>query len=235
MAREGARYGGVGIGAGIAGMHQNLGSAATFHIATRLGVRDAYTEMMPGHPAFGYRGSCGISAGTAELAHGPLAIGEWAERHSLSRATVSRGFSQAYGVSPARFRLEHQARRALRAIRAGRAGLAEITLPAIQPGSSIMPGKVNPVIPEAVTMVGALGVAVALAWGRLRRMDERALAAAERRQRLVCRLGGSPQRPIGTVFATSALITLFTVGHFHSTVVSGTTMAFMGQCRGVRS
>jgi fumarate hydratase class II len=36
-----------------------------------------------------------------------------------------------------------------------RAGLAEITLPAIQPGSSIMPGKVNPVIPEAVTMVAA--------------------------------------------------------------------------------
>ncbi len=30
------------------------------------------------------------------------------------------------------------------------AGLAEITLPAVQPGSSIMPGKVNPVIPEAV-------------------------------------------------------------------------------------
>ena len=30
------------------------------------------------------------------------------------------------------------------------AGLAEITLPAIQPGSSIMPGKVNPVVPEAV-------------------------------------------------------------------------------------
>ncbi|MFW5951501.1 MAG: class II fumarate hydratase [Gemmatimonadota bacterium] len=36
-----------------------------------------------------------------------------------------------------------------------RAGLAEITLPATQPGSSIMPGKVNPVIPEAVTMVAA--------------------------------------------------------------------------------
>ena len=33
------------------------------------------------------------------------------------------------------------------------AGLAEIRLPALQPGSSIMPGKVNPVIPEAVTMV----------------------------------------------------------------------------------
>ena len=35
------------------------------------------------------------------------------------------------------------------------AGLAEIQLPALQPGSSIMPGKVNPVIPEAVAMASA--------------------------------------------------------------------------------
>ena len=35
------------------------------------------------------------------------------------------------------------------------AGIGEISLPALQPGSSIMPGKVNPVIPEAVTMVAA--------------------------------------------------------------------------------
>ena len=34
-----------------------------------------------------------------------------------------------------------------------RAGLAEINLPAMQPGSSIMPGKVNPVIPELVNLV----------------------------------------------------------------------------------
>ena len=33
------------------------------------------------------------------------------------------------------------------------AGLGEIILPALQPGSSIMPGKINPVIPEAVMMV----------------------------------------------------------------------------------
>ena len=33
-------------------------------------------------------------------------------------------------------------------------GFAEINLPALQPGSSIMPGKVNPVIPELVAMVG---------------------------------------------------------------------------------
>ncbi|KAA1175764.1 class II fumarate hydratase [Marinobacter salinexigens] len=46
-------------------------------------------------------------------------------------------------------------------------GLAEISLPALQPGSSIMPGKVNPVIPESVAMVGAqvmgLDTAVAVA------------------------------------------------------------------------
>ncbi|WP_288388580.1 class II fumarate hydratase [uncultured Alteromonas sp.] len=35
------------------------------------------------------------------------------------------------------------------------AGLGEVSLPALQPGSSIMPGKVNPVIPEAVAMASA--------------------------------------------------------------------------------
>jgi fumarate hydratase, class II len=33
--------------------------------------------------------------------------------------------------------------------------LGELALPALQPGSSIMPGKINPVIPEAVAMVAA--------------------------------------------------------------------------------
>jgi fumarate hydratase class II len=36
-----------------------------------------------------------------------------------------------------------------------RCGLGEIHLPELQPGSSIMPGKINPVIPEAVVQVGA--------------------------------------------------------------------------------
>jgi fumarate hydratase, class II len=36
-----------------------------------------------------------------------------------------------------------------------RTGLGEINLPDLQPGSSIMPGKVNPVVPEAVCMVAA--------------------------------------------------------------------------------
>jgi fumarate hydratase, class II len=47
------------------------------------------------------------------------------------------------------------------------AGLAELQLPALQPGSSIMPGKVNPVIPEAVAMVCAqvMGLDAAIAIG----------------------------------------------------------------------
>ncbi|OZD67990.1 class II fumarate hydratase [Rhodococcus sp. 05-340-1] len=46
-------------------------------------------------------------------------------------------------------------------------GLGEITLPDLQPGSSIMPGKVNPVLPEAVTQVAAqvIGNDAAVAFG----------------------------------------------------------------------
>src|SRR5260370_26400557 len=46
-----------------------------------------------------------------------------------------------------------------------RTGLAEILLPPVQPGSSIMPGKVNPSIPEMVNMVcfQALGNDVTIA------------------------------------------------------------------------
>ncbi|MGI8658078.1 MAG: class II fumarate hydratase [Candidatus Limnocylindria bacterium] len=48
-----------------------------------------------------------------------------------------------------------------------RAGLGEIVLPDLQPGSSIMPGKVNPVIPEATLMACAqvVGNDAAIAWG----------------------------------------------------------------------
>ena len=47
-----------------------------------------------------------------------------------------------------------------------RCGIGEIKIPELQPGSSIMPGKVNPVIPEAVMMVGAqvVGNDATIAW-----------------------------------------------------------------------
>jgi fumarate hydratase class II len=48
-----------------------------------------------------------------------------------------------------------------------RCGIGEIAIPSLQPGSSIMPGKVNPVIPESVLMVCAqvVGNDAAITWG----------------------------------------------------------------------
>ena len=48
-----------------------------------------------------------------------------------------------------------------------RTAIGEITLPALQPGSSIMPGKVNPVIPEAVMQVAGqvIGNDMSVTWG----------------------------------------------------------------------
>ncbi|MEE2905559.1 MAG: FAD-dependent oxidoreductase [Gemmatimonadota bacterium] len=56
---------GMRVGANLAGMQQNLSYSTTFHISTRLGTRDAYTSMMPGHPTFGFRGSAGVNVGSA--------------------------------------------------------------------------------------------------------------------------------------------------------------------------
>ena len=56
---------GLRVGANLAGMQQNISYSTTFHISTRLGTRDAYTSMMPGHPTFGFRGSAGLNVGNA--------------------------------------------------------------------------------------------------------------------------------------------------------------------------
>jgi fumarate hydratase class II len=128
---------------------------------------------------------CGerITAGAADMAALPLggtAVGTGINTHPEFAARTIARIAQATGVgfSEARNHFERQGTRDtvvyahgalntlavaltriandLRLMASGpRAGIAEITLPAIQPGSSIMPGKVNPVIPEAVTMVAA--------------------------------------------------------------------------------
>ncbi|HEX6694684.1 MAG TPA: class II fumarate hydratase [Longimicrobiales bacterium] len=116
----------------------------------------------------------------AELPLGGTAVGTGINTHADFAAKAIGRISAATGVkfSEARNHFERQGTRDavvyahgalntiavslsriandLRWLASGpRAGLAEITLPAIQPGSSIMPGKVNPVISEAVTMVAA--------------------------------------------------------------------------------
>lgn len=116
----------------------------------------------------------------AELAQGGTAVGtginahpEFAKRIAakLSEATgcpfkKSSNFFESLSSSDAAVELSGQTKTIaaslmkiandLRWMNSGPiAGIGEIALPALQPGSSIMPGKINPVIPEAVMMVCA--------------------------------------------------------------------------------
>jgi aspartate ammonia-lyase len=71
------------------------------------------------------------------------------------RVTQSMGDVLAYSGALRRFAVEvDKLASDLRLLASGpRAGIAEIQLPAVQPGSSIMPGKVNPSVPEMVNQV----------------------------------------------------------------------------------
>ena len=72
------------------------------------------------------------------------------------RVTQSMGDVLAYSGALRRLAVEvNKVASDLRLLSVGpRAGIAEIRLPAVQPGSSIMPGKVNPSVPEMVNQVG---------------------------------------------------------------------------------
>jgi fumarate hydratase, class II len=74
----------------------------------------------------------------------------FAAQGSMDTAVELSGQLKAYAVGLMKIAND------LRLMNSGpQAGLAEIVLPALQPGSSIMPGKINPVIPEAAMMVCA--------------------------------------------------------------------------------
>src|SRR5581483_6029632 len=74
---------------------------------------------------------------------------------NLFRVTQSMGDIAAYSGAMRRLAIElSKIANDLRLLSMGpRAGLGEISLPAVQPGSSIMPGKVNPSVPEMVNQV----------------------------------------------------------------------------------
>jgi aspartate ammonia-lyase len=73
---------------------------------------------------------------------------------NLFRVTQSMGGVLAYSGAMRRLAVEiGKVASDLRLLSGLRAGLAEIALPAAQPGSSIMPGKVNPSVPEMVNQV----------------------------------------------------------------------------------
>jgi aspartate ammonia-lyase len=102
----------------------------------------------------------GLNAGTE---FSTLAIGflrQWTgldlrPADNLFRVTQSMGDVLAYSGAVRRLAVElGKIANDLRLLSMGpRAGIAEIVLPAVQPGSSIMPGKVNPSVPEMVNQV----------------------------------------------------------------------------------
>jgi fumarate hydratase class II len=100
------------------------------------------------HPAFAARVRAKLSADTGLEVMPPADPFEGqAARDALVEAS---GALKAVAVSLTKIAND------LRLMGSGpRAGLAEIALPELQKGSSIMPGKVNPVIPEVVTQVSA--------------------------------------------------------------------------------
>ena len=111
----------------------NLGSTA---LGTGLNAGDDYTAQAVGH----------LSAYTG------IAV-----KPAVNRFRVTQSMGDILGYSGALRRLAIEVGKIasdLRLLSMGpRAGIAEIRLPAVQPGSSIMPGKVNPSVPEMVNQV----------------------------------------------------------------------------------
>jgi hypothetical protein len=80
---------GMRIGANLAGMQQNLGTTQTFHIPPRIATRDTYTDMLPGHPTFGFRRSTGITLGTSAYEH-LIAVNQVGKRFYNEMAIAKR-------------------------------------------------------------------------------------------------------------------------------------------------
>jgi fumarate hydratase, class II len=100
------------------------------------------------HPEFGAR----VAAALAERTGHPFveATDHFAAQATQDTAAELSGQLKTYAVALTKIAND------LRWMNSGpQAGLAEIVLPALQPGSSIMPGKINPVIAEATLMVCA--------------------------------------------------------------------------------
>ena len=100
------------------------------------------------HPDFGHL----MARKLEELTHIPFreARNHFAAQATLDAATEMSG--QLKTLATALFKIAND----LRWMNSGpQGGLSEIVLPSLQPGSSIMPGKINPVIPEATMQVAA--------------------------------------------------------------------------------
>ncbi|MFV0428612.1 MAG: aspartate ammonia-lyase [Arachnia sp.] len=119
-------------------------------------VRPLLLEINLGATAIGTGINADPAYGPAVLTHlRAITSAELARAHDLIEATSDTGVFMSVSSVMKRCAMKlSKIANDLRLLSSGpQAGLGEITLPAVQAGSSIMPGKVNPVIPEAVNQV----------------------------------------------------------------------------------
>jgi aspartate ammonia-lyase len=117
---------------------------------------EALHELNLGATAIGTGLNAGDDFSTAAIANLSRATSlKLSRARNLFRVTQSMGDVLAYSGALRRLAVElDKIASDLRLLSSGpRAGLAEVQLPAVQPGSSIMPGKVNPSVPEMVNQV----------------------------------------------------------------------------------
>ncbi len=134
----------------------------------RTQVENGRARILAGEPRLLALAQGGTAVGTGINAHADFGARFCAQIASLAGLPFapSRNFFESMSAQDAAVELSGQLKvvavslmkiaNDLRWMNSGPlAGLGEIALPALQPGSSIMPGKVNPVIPEATAMVAA--------------------------------------------------------------------------------
>jgi len=90
---------GMRIGANLAGMQQNLSYSSTYHIPGNLATRDAYTDMLPGHPTFSFRGSTGIKLGGDSFQH-LIVVNQVGKRFFNELLVVERKGGAAFPAGP---------------------------------------------------------------------------------------------------------------------------------------
>ena len=141
---------------GFAGQAERAGARARRALEELLELSLGGTAVGTGvntHPEFASRVVARLSQKTG------LALRE-TDNHFQSQSTLDSAVAASGQLKSVAVSLYSMANN-IRLLGCGpRAGIGEIALPAVQPGSSIMPGKVNPVICESVTMASAQVVGI---------------------------------------------------------------------------
>src|SRR5207247_4460661 len=92
---------GIRVGAAFAAMQQNPSYGSTFHIPGTLARRDPYTDMLPGHPTFSWRGSTGINLANDSFQH-LIVVNQVGKRFFNEMLVTTREGGAAFPAGPAK-------------------------------------------------------------------------------------------------------------------------------------